>query len=60
MKTFVIYDQNGTIYAARYGEVDFIPNKLDVLYQEIPDEAMIDRVDLTDHQNPQISYTLSV
>ena len=60
MNCFVVYDETGSIYSVRYGDNQNIPNKLLGIYQEIPDEVLIDRVDVSDPENHNIQYLTAI
>ena len=59
MKAYVIYDETGSIYAIRYGENQNIPKLLQGIYQEVPEGALVDRVDNSDPTSPKILFTPS-
>ncbi|WP_124065740.1 hypothetical protein [Clostridium sp. E02] len=56
MNCFAVYDETGSIYSVRYGDNQNIPNKLLGIYQEIPDEVLIDRVDVSDPENHKLIF----
>ncbi|MFT4107162.1 MAG: hypothetical protein QM657_15515 [Lacrimispora sp.] len=59
MKAFIIYDEEGNVYAVRYGENQYIPNELRGLYQEVPEGALIEGVAVSDPDNHKILFTPS-
>ncbi|MGL5434290.1 MAG: hypothetical protein ACRDBO_02665 [Lachnospiraceae bacterium] len=52
MKTLVIYDNTGRIYAMYYGE-EATPQGIPCIYVDIPEGAQLERIDVTDPENPQ-------
>lgn len=57
MNVYAIYDETGSIYAVRYGDNQHIPNELRGLYQEVPDGALIDGVDVSDPESHKLLFT---
>jgi hypothetical protein len=57
MNVYAIYDETGSIYAVRYGDNQHIPNELRGLYQEVPDGALIDGVDVSDTESHKLLFT---
>lgn len=56
MKALVIYDCTGRIWLITYGETE-IPQGLTCMFVDIPDGAVLDRIDVTDPNNPQPVFT---
>lgn len=52
MKTLVIYDNTGKIYAMIHG-ADQPPQGLQSMYVDLPGGAILERIDVTDPDNPQ-------
>lgn len=59
MKAYIIYDENGTIQAAQYGENLTVPNNIHWLFQDIPDVALPTVVDVSDPDNHKLMYRVS-
>lgn len=57
MKCYVIYDETGSVYAVRYGKDQVIPEKIQGIFQEIPDGGLITGVDVSDLENHNILFT---
>lgn len=58
MKTLVIYDTTGRIWSIIYGE-ESAPQGVPYLFTDIPEGATIERVDVTDPENPKVVFTYS-
>lgn len=58
MKTLVIYDTTGRIWSIIYGE-ESAPQGVPYLFTDIPEGATIERVDVTDLENPKVVFTYS-
>lgn len=56
MKALVIYDFTGRIWSIIYGE-EAAPQGLQSIFVDIPDGAVLDRIDVTDTANPQPVFT---
>ena len=56
MKALVIYDATGHIWNIIYGE-ETIPQGLPCMWVDIPDGAVLNRIDVTDPDNPQPVFT---
>lgn len=56
MKALVIYDLTGKIWSIYYGAEE-IPQGVPATFVDIPDGAVLDRIDVTDLQNPQPVFT---
>lgn len=52
MKAFVIYDATGRIWSIVYGQEE-IPQGLTCMWVDIPEGAVLDRIDVTDSENPK-------
>lgn len=52
MKALVIYDSTGRIWNIIYGE-ETVPQGLTAMFVDIPDGAILDRIDVTDPENPK-------
>lgn len=52
MKALVIYDDTGRIWTIVYGE-EQVPQGLQCIWVDIPDGAQMDRINVTDADNPQ-------
>lgn len=52
MKTLVIYDLTGKIWLMAHGETEVPPGVLS-MFVDIPDGAILTRIDTTDKENPQ-------
>lgn len=57
MKCYVVYDENGSVYAVRYGDDQVIPKTIQGTFQEIPDGGLITRVDVSDPENHKVLFT---
>lgn len=56
MKALVIYDATGRIWSIIYG-AEAAPQGLQCMWVDIPDGAVLDRIDVTDPINPQPVFT---
>ena len=56
MKTLVIYDSTGRIWLQAHGETE-VPQGLTSMFVDIPDGAILERIDVTDAENPQPVFT---
>ena len=56
MKALVIYDSTGRIWSIIYGEQS-APQGLQCTWVDIPDGAVLERIDVTDPINPQPVFT---
>lgn len=56
MKALVIYDRTGRIWSIIYGE-ETAPQGLQCMWVDIPDGATLERIDVTDTDNPQPVYS---
>lgn len=56
MKTLVIYDSTGKIWLMAHGETE-VPQGLTSMFVDIPDGAILEKIDLTDPENPQPVFT---
>lgn len=56
MKALVIYDSTGRIWSIIYGE-ETAPQGLQSMFVDIPDGGQLDRIDVTDPQNPKAVFT---
>lgn len=54
MKTFIVYDETGRIYAIEYGERSYNPKGFQSIEKEIEDGSQIIRVDLSNAEKPEI------
>lgn len=54
MKTFIVYDETGRIYAIEYGERSYIPKRFQSIEKEIEDGSQILSVDLSNPENPEV------
>ena len=52
MKALVIYDNTGRIWNILYGE-EKIPQGLPAIFVDIPDGAILEKIDTTDSENPK-------
>ncbi len=52
MKALIIYDLTGRIWNILYGE-EAVPQGLPAMFADIPDGARLERVDVTDPENPK-------
>lgn len=52
MKALVIYDLSGRIWLIAYGE-EQVPQGLQCMWVDIPDGASLERIDVTDANNPK-------
>ena len=52
MKTLVIYDLTGKIWLMAHGETE-VPQGVLCMFVDIPDGAILTRIDTTDVENPQ-------
>lgn len=52
MKTLVIYDSTGKIWLLAHGETE-VPQGLTSMFVDIPDGAILERIDVTDAENPK-------
>lgn len=52
MKSLVIYDNTGKIYLILHGE-EKVPQGLQAIFVDIPDGAILNRIDVTDSKDPQ-------
>jgi len=59
MKVFIVYDEIGSIYAVRYGDIQHIPQKLQAICEEVADGVLIDGIDVSDPGNLKILFTPS-
>lgn len=57
MKALIIYDQTGRIWSIVYGE-ETAPQGLPSIFVDIPEGAVLERIDLTDGANPKPVYQL--
>ncbi len=55
MKIFVIHDETGKIYAMEYNERISLPEKLDYIQAEIPDNAIVTGVNMV---TKEVEYQL--
>lgn len=55
MKALVIYDLTGRIWNIIYGE-DTVPQGLTCMWVDIPEGAQIQRIDITDPDNPKAVF----
>lgn len=55
MKALIIYDQTGRIWSIIYGE-ESAPQGLLSLFADIPEGAVMERIDVTDSANPKPVY----
>lgn len=56
MKTLVIYDNTGKIYLMMYGEEN-APQGIPSMYVDIPEGAILERIDVTAPENPKPIFT---
>lgn len=56
MKTLVIYDTTGRIWSIIYGGEE-APQGLQCMWVDIPEGAVLERIDVTDAGNPQPIYS---
>jgi len=59
MKVFIVFDETGRIYGVEYGEKTTVPVQMNFVQSEVPDGAQINGVDVSNPDNPQITYTES-
>lgn len=55
MKALVIYDTTGRIWSVIYGETE-APQGVPGMFVDVPEGAVLDRIDVTDPQNPKAVY----
>lgn len=56
MRALVIYDSTGRIYLIMYGE-ETAPQGLPALFVDIPDGAELERIDVTNPDDPKPVFT---
>lgn len=56
MKTLVIYDSSGRIYLMQYGATE-TPQGILYMWVDIPEGAILERIDVTDDNNHKPVYT---
>lgn len=56
MKALVIYDITGKIWSIVYG-IEDVPQGLTCMWVDMPDGAVLERIDVTDGNNPQPVFT---
>lgn len=55
MKALVIYDATGRIWGIHYGETA-VPQGITCMYVDIPDGAVLERIDVTDPEHPKAVF----
>ena len=56
MRALVIYDTTGRIWNIVYGQSE-IPQGLTCMWVDIPDGAVLERIDVTDPENPKAVFS---
>lgn len=55
MKIFIIHDETGKIYAMEYSERILLPEKIDYIQAEVPDNAIVTGVNM---DTKEVEYRL--